>query len=180
MLVRPERLPIILLLIKDPKLGNEGIDTYITYRLGPGLGSISDLKFTGVGRVPRNERLVYTKCSVSQKLRARENSECRYHKITREGKFKMTIHNLSNKIWMQPVWRKGFRDVGFFGSYRRGEIRKHIICENIKSKIPILSILVILIFCSKLYFPFNSWKIHVDPNRWHPGSDIEFSLRLTP
>ena len=90
--------PTISSLIKDPKLGNKEIHTYIKYQLGPGLGSISDLIFTEVGRVPRNERLVYTKCSVSQKLRARENSEFRYQKVTREGKFKMTIHSLLNEI----------------------------------------------------------------------------------
>ena len=95
---QPELPPIILLLIEVPKSGNKELHTYIKYQLGPGLGSISDLIFTGVGRVPRNERLVYTKCSVSQKLRGRENSELRYQKVTQEGKFKMTIHSLLNEI----------------------------------------------------------------------------------
>ena len=95
---QPELPSIILLLIEVPKLGNKEIHTYIEYQLGPGLGSISDFIFTEVGRVPRNERLVYTKCSVSQKLRARENSEFRYQKVTREGTFKITIHSLLNKI----------------------------------------------------------------------------------
>ena len=43
----------------------------------------------------------------------------------------------------------------------------------------ILSILVIITFNANIDFPQKSWKIHVNPNRWHPGSDIEFSLRLT-
>ena len=108
----------------SPKVRQQGNSYIHKISVGTRFGGISDLIFTGVGRVPRNERLVYTKCSVSQKLRARENSEFRYQKVTREGKFKMTIHSLLNKIWMQPVWRKGFRDFGFSGSYRRGEINK--------------------------------------------------------
>ena len=46
------------------KLGNKGINTHLKYWSGQGFGRISDPKFTEVGRVTRNERLVYTKRSI--------------------------------------------------------------------------------------------------------------------
>ena len=88
-------------IMDNANLSNKGINTHITYWSEQGFRCISDVKFTEVVRVTRNERLVYTKRSIPKSYAGGKIHKSCYQKLHRREKLKTT--SISAAILVQAV-----------------------------------------------------------------------------